>query len=78
VDLNAASCPATSRCTVGGSYESAGSIPSGLLLTWTGTRWAAAEAPAIAYNLRGVSCPSTSRCFAVSWGTGQPVGLTGP
>ena len=44
----------------------------------TGKTWTATEAPASAYNLTGVSCPSTTSCFAVSWGIGQPEGLTRP
>jgi hypothetical protein len=78
VNLNAASCPARSRCTVVGTYEDATSAALGLILNRTGKTWTATEAPAGAYNLRGVSCPSTTACFAVSWGIGQPVGLTGP
>jgi hypothetical protein len=76
--LNAVSCPTRSRCTVGGTYEDASSTPFGLILNRTGTTWTAIEAPASAYNLTGVSCPSTPSCFAVSWGIGQPVLLTGP
>jgi hypothetical protein len=76
--LNAVSCPTRSRCTVGGSYEDASSTSFGLILNRTGKTWTATEAPASAYNLTGVSCPSTTSCFAVSWGIGQPEGLTGP
>jgi hypothetical protein len=76
--LNAVSCPTRSRCTVGGTYEDASSTPLGLILNRTGKTWTATEAPASAYNLKGVSCPSTARCFAVSWGIDQPMGLTGP
>ncbi len=78
VDLNAVSCPSSSRCTVGGGYENAASTPLGLLLTWSGSSWKATEAPTIAYNIYGVSCPSVTRCFAISWGIGRPVILTGP
>jgi hypothetical protein len=78
VSLNAVSCPASSLCTVGGGYENAASTPLGLLLTWSRQRWTASEAPTIAYNLSAVSCPSVSRCFALSAGIGRPVLLTGP
>ena len=76
--LNAVSCANSTHCTVGGGYENAASTPLGLLLTWSGTSWKATEAPTIAYNIYGVSCPSVTRCFALSWGIGQPVVLTGP
>jgi hypothetical protein len=76
--LNAVSCPTRSRCTVGGTFEDASSTPFGLILNRTGKTWTATEAPASAYNLKGVSCPSTTSCFAVSWGIDQPVALTGP
>jgi hypothetical protein len=78
VELNAISCPSASRCTVGGGYENAASTPLGLLLAWSGSSWKATEAPTIAYNIHGVSCPTLTRCFAISWGIGRPVILTGP
>lgn len=72
------SCPATSHCTAGGGYENAASQQLGLLLTWSGKGWTAAEAPAAAYQLTGISCPSLTKCVAVSPGIGHPVLLIGP
>ncbi|HUC23284.1 MAG TPA: hypothetical protein VMA73_11305 [Streptosporangiaceae bacterium] len=81
VSLNAVSCPASSRCTVGGGYENTASTPLGLVLTWSGENRTASEAPTSASDLYAMSCPSVSRCFAVSGGSagvGGPVLLTGP
>jgi hypothetical protein len=74
----AVSCASSTHCTASGSYSGASNPALGLLLTWSGKKWTAATAPAIAYDLRGMSCPTTTRCVAVSWGIGRPVGLTGP
>lgn len=76
--LNAVSCPASSRCTVGGQYENAASTPLGLLLTWSRQHWTASEAPTTTYDVYAMSCPSVSRCYAVGAGIGRPVLLTGP
>ena len=78
VELNAASCPTATSCTVGGTYEDTTSTPFGLILTLTGKTRTPTEAPAAAFNLHGVSCPSTTSCFALSWGAPQPIALTGP
>lgn len=78
VSLNAVSCPDSSRCTAGGSYENSAAAPLGLLLTWSGTAWTAASAPAAAYSVQALSCPSATRCLALSNGLGRPVLLTGP
>jgi hypothetical protein len=77
--VNAAACPTVSRCTVVGAYVDASSMPAGLILSRAGKSWTATTAPAVAYDLRGVSCPSATRCLAVSQGIGgQPEALTGP
>jgi uncharacterized protein YjbI with pentapeptide repeats len=76
--LNVVSCPATSDCTVGGQYTDTANQQDGLLLSWTGKAWSAYAAPTGAYNIRGLSCPTTKRCVAVSYGSGHPIGLTGP
>jgi hypothetical protein len=75
--LNAAACPVSSRCVVGGEYEDAASQPHGLLLTWSHSNWAAAEAPA-GYDVHAISCPTASRCFALSAVGGGLELLTGP
>jgi uncharacterized protein YjbI with pentapeptide repeats len=75
VSVNTVSCPATSRCTAGGGYVNTASQSVGLLLFWSGKAWKAVPAPAGAYMLHGMSCPTLTRCVAVSSG---PVALTGP
>jgi len=75
VSLNAISCPASSRCTVGGGYINTASQQVGLLLFWSGTAWKAVPAPPSAHMLYGISCPTLTRCVAVSSG---PVALLGP
>jgi hypothetical protein len=77
-ELDAVSCPAASRCTAGGGYENAASQPLGLLLTWSGGRWTATHAPAAAYQLTGITCPTLTKCVAVSLGIGHPVLVVGP
>jgi hypothetical protein len=76
--LYAVSCASSTHCTAGGLYASATSASVGLLLTWSGKKWTAARAPTIAFALHGMSCPTTTRCVAVSGGIGRPVALTGP
>jgi hypothetical protein len=78
VELNAVSCPTAKSCTAGGTFEDSSATSFGLILTLTGKTWTAIAAPDIAFNLHGVSCPSTTNCLALSWGVGQPAGLTGP
>ena len=76
-ELDAVSCPATSRCVAGGAYETAASQSLGMLLTWSGKTWTAATAPAAAYRVSGISCPSLAKCVAVSPGISRPVVLVG-
>jgi uncharacterized protein YjbI with pentapeptide repeats len=75
VNLNTVSCPAVSRCTAGGGYENTASQAVGLLLFWSGKSWKADPAPAGVYMISGMSCPTLTRCVAVSSG---PVALKGP
>ena len=75
VSLNTVSCPSASRCTAGGGYQNTASQAVGLLLFWSGTSWKAVPAPAGAYMLNAMSCPTLTRCIAVSSG---PVALKGP
>jgi hypothetical protein len=78
-DLQAVSCSSTTHCVAGGTYSPATSAATGLLLTLSGTKWTAATAPAAALDVIGVSCPSATRCFAISDGADPgPVFLTGP
>ena len=72
--LDGVSCPATSHCTAAGGYQNTASQSVGLLLSWSGSTWKAFSAPASAYLLHAISCPTLTRCVAVSNG----VALTGP
>ncbi len=61
--LSSVACPSTTSCTaVGGYMRSAGW--SGLLVTGSGTSWAATGAGNAGYTLNGVACPSTTSCVA--------------
>jgi len=75
------SCPVASSCTAGGTYQT-GATSHGLLLTWSGVTntWTPANAPASAYAVYGMSCPTVTRCVAVSGSTSNTNGLalTGP
>lgn len=73
-DVRSVSCPYVSECVAVGEYEEPTGFGAmdGLLLTWSGGTWTAAEAPLPAnagtntgFSLDGVSCPSTSDCVAV-------------
>ena len=78
VSLDSVSCPTASQCTVGGGYENTAAQSVGLLLMWGGQAWKAVPAPRGAYMAEGISCPTTTRCVAVSPGTSGPLALTGP
>jgi hypothetical protein len=67
--LNSVSCPTASSCVVSGYYNSS-TGSQGLLLTGSGTKWTATEAPLPAGGgpndyLLSVACPSASACAAV-------------
>jgi len=76
--LNAVSCSTASHCFAGGGYQNTASQLVGLLLTWSGRAWRAVPVPRIASTLNGMSCPTATRCVAVSSGNPRAVGLTGP
>jgi hypothetical protein len=78
ISLNAAACPVSTRCVVGGEFEDAASQPHALLLTWWQNKWTAAEAPGAGYGVHAVSCPSKTRCFALSFLVDGLELLTGP
>jgi hypothetical protein len=78
VSLNAVSCPTASQCTVGGGYQNTAAQSEGLLLVWSGKTWKAEPTPRGAYMVKGISCPTTTRCVAVSPDVNGPVALTGP
>jgi len=68
--LDAVSCPSTTSCFAVGSYP-IGSLSEALIEHWNGKRWTimANREPGddvlFPTGLTGVSCPSTSSCFAV-------------
>ena len=80
-ELSGVSCPTTSFCTVVGYYDDTSSTADGLILTWAGDAWTAAEAPlpasaaaGAAMQLSGVSCSSASACAAVGdYGTSTSI-----
>ena len=65
------SCPSAAFCVATGYYTDSTNQDHGLLLTWSGGSWTAAEAPLPSgadstadVDLNGVSCPSASYCVA--------------
>ena len=67
---------ATARGWVAGRHHAkTASQAVGLLLFWSGKSWKADPAPAGAYMISGISCPTLTRCVAVSSGG---VALKGP
>jgi hypothetical protein len=77
-NLNTVACPDSSRCVAGGGYEGAANQPQGLLLTWSRNKWSAATSPAPGYDVHAISCPSATRCYALSAEAGGLELLTGP
>jgi len=72
VFLSGVSCPSVSQCVATGQYTNTDGNYNGLLLTWSGGSWTAAEAPvpsdassSVGNILSRVSCPSVSHCMAV-------------
>ena len=70
--VSGVSCASASYCLAVGSYETTDHTLEGLLLTWSGGKWTAVEAPlpdnAISQpgvSLHGVSCPSATSCVVV-------------
>ena len=83
INLGGVSCPTVSWCVAVGEYSAAGSGASssgqvlGLLLTYSGGTWTAAQAPlpaeaagTSAVTMTGVSCASVSSCVAVGYYSG--------
>jgi hypothetical protein len=67
--LGGVTCPPTSNCwTVGESGDRASGVTRTLIEQWNGTSWAIVTSPnpSVQDNeLLGVTCPSTSECWAV-------------
>ena len=76
--LKSVSCPSASYCVAVGYYTDTSGLGEGLLLTWSGGSWSAAEAP-LPGNVVGpgidldhggadaVSCASSTSCAAVGY-----------
>lgn len=71
VELNSVACASATSCTAVGDYTDSSGNQQGLVLTGSGTSWAASEAPLPAdasgspgADLSSVSCPSASSCIA--------------
>ncbi len=73
VNLNSVACSSPSWCVAVGTYTDSAGNSQGLLLTWSGTKWTAAQAPlpppdpgyeVTGGTLTSVACPSPSSCVA--------------
>jgi hypothetical protein len=74
VSISSVACSSSSLCTAVGTYNDQSGAPQGLLLTGSGTSWAATKAPlpppppgkvnGIDLHLRSVTCPAASECTA--------------
>lgn len=73
VDLRGVSCPSTTSCFAVGRYRSGWSGDLMLVEHWNGTSWSIVASPnptgTFGFELLGVSCPSTTSCFAVGYKT---------
>ncbi len=71
--LYGVSCPSTTSCFAVGDYDTAFFAASPTLVEhWNGSRWkimTSPNPPGDSANLVGVSCPSTTSCFAVGYAT---------
>ena len=67
-DLLSVTCASSSECWAVGYYKDANGIYQGLIENWNGTLWAiAGSPPPLTQNnlIDGVTCTSTSNCWAV-------------
>jgi len=66
--LTGVSCPSATRCYAAGDFFKSSS-PTRLVETWNGASWSIVSTPAPAGTIRsslsGVSCSTTTNCFAV-------------
>jgi hypothetical protein len=67
-DLNAVTCVSAFQCWAVGNYYN-GSAYQTLILSWNGFSWSIASSPDTSAtqsnDLKGVTCPSSSQCWAV-------------
>jgi hypothetical protein len=69
-DFNSIACPSITICAIVGTYATAASTDTGMLISGSGTTWTAVKAP-LPPNITGelglssVTCPSTTWCLAV-------------
>ena len=68
-DLDAVSCPTTTKCIAVGGYRGEGYPADFLVETWNGKTWSATSLPnpgsTLSAELEGISCPTASFCVAV-------------
>lgn len=74
VTLSSIACPSTATCVAAGTYTDSSGSTQGLLLTWSGSSWRAAEAPLPSnaasnpgVNSMTVSCPNSSGCAVATY-----------
>jgi hypothetical protein len=81
LQLNSVSCSSASNCLAGGEDLTSG--PEGLqqsavIEAWDGTSWSIVAIPESASShsvIGGISCPSTTACFAAGYDSGLGVGF---
>src|SRR5262249_13301657 len=74
VTLGSIACPSTATCVAAGTYTDSSGSTEGLLLTWSGTSWTAAQAP-LPFNTAvdpsvgsvTVSCPTSTGCAVAAY-----------
>lgn len=73
-DIQAVACPSATACVATGFYVDSSGSQQGLLLTGSGTSWAATQAPLPAdaasdpgVSLQSVACASAGPCVATGW-----------
>ena len=68
--LSRVSCPSTANCFAVGSYT-VGAVTNSLAAHWNGHTWSITPSPnparATSTVLSGLSCPTTTQCFAVGF-----------
>ena len=84
MSLKDVACASPTRCVAIGSYEASdANYYQGLILTWSGSSWTAAEAPAppggpagLPDTLNSVSCLSSGQCVIGGQFDGEPLVIT--
>jgi hypothetical protein len=79
--LSGVSCAAVDACTAVGLYANAAGVAVPFAERWDGTAWTLQAVPAPpggGSGLNGVSCPTTSTCFAIGAGSDSSTGYSFP